>query len=618
MPQITSTNLQVDLEKLISDGIDPLQVVVVEEHPDYPGELVFQTFENQVFFQGVYKRWISNRGVLNELFNLNAFLAELETDGWVIVFAPSTEMILADYQRWSLPLEIEGYNLHSFQSFSLHRAYETNYWFLNWGTGAGKSFTCVAGAKYLLERGEIDVVVFCTLSKAKINQARFFRDAGLDAVVNDGTKPKRVKVYAEHHQVYVMNYEKLNFDAKEITLLTMERNVLWIFDECQKLVSADIKKNKARLCFEKMNQFTVPNSKVWPMSASVVNGDPLRFRDVFGLGQKGNPLGTKLHFEMNYADEVKTIPIKTAKGRTFDLTVYDWNHAALQEVRHRVGSFTQVARKTDPGIAPLFKGLQTLVEPIQPSAEDLALSEYITDRAWEVYQRGENLGPYYSLLRYLCNTPEALLHTDHEAGKEIAKEFAQIIPKLKSSKIDRLNEQLQSIRDEGDQCLVFTHFTTLTLHLLKDKIEVPHVVHYGAGQSDKASQQAQDDFKANPDITCFFTSDAGAYALNMQNSRTVIQLEPTYSYDDGMQRASRIDRSDSHLDGLQNIVYVTEGSVEERVWAINNDRRILNEVIQGSEEVLSYGPEFKGTGNKELAKLSEGENLVWLLFGDRT
>ena len=522
--------LENTIRQLVVEGTSPLEIVVVEEHPEFPGELVFQVFEGEQSFYTRYRDWISCYSVLSELYNLDAFTERLETDGWTVVHGASATPILADHERWKTELKIDGYDLHPFQQYSLNRAFESDFWFFNWATGAGKSFVSVAGAKELLARDKIDLVIFCTLSASKINQARFFTAAGLDAVVNDGTKPKRRKGYAERHTVYVMNYEKFNFDQPELEELIHGLRVLFIFDETHKLVTGEFdpftgapKHNKARLAFEKLFHLAAPGSKVWPMSASVVDGKPLKFRDVFSLGQD-NPLGSRQAFEAAYADEVRTYPIKP-KGsrRTIELTSYDWNLGRLQNVRHRVGAYTQTARKTDPGIAPYFKGLQTVVEPIQASAEDRVIAAAIIDKAYAAWQREESLAPYYAILRYLCNTPEALLHTDHEVGQEIAKEFGSVLRKMAAGKLVMLNEQLASIRESGDQALVFTHFTTLTLHLIKDLIEVPHVVHFGAGQSAKDSQAAQDEFKANPDITCFFTSDAGSHGLNCQNARYVIQ-----------------------------------------------------------------------------------------------
>lgn len=610
MLPVAVDDLKVALRQLIVSGTPTEKIVVAEAHPDYPEEVAFQLFEGEQVFYTRYKDWVSCYCVLSEVFNLPAFLEVLQEDGWTVVFGPTTKPILENYERWATPLEVEGYTLHDFQQFSLNRAFEKDYWFFNWATGAGKSFVCAAGAKKLFALGKIDVVIVCTLSKSKINQLRFFAKAGLDVVINDGTKPKRTKVYAERHQVYVMNYEKLNFDEPQISKLISGQRTLFIFDETHKLVTSD-KQNKARQAFELMVGLAEPGTMVWPMSASVVNGNPLRFRDVFSLGKgRHNPLGSQSGFERRYADKINRYELKTKKGQRFEVINYDWNLGRLQEVRHRVGGYTQTARKTDPGLREHFKGLDTFPEYIQSSLEEEAIFETIIDRAWTAYHREESLGPYYDLLRYTCNTPLALLVTDNEVGKEIAAEFSETLKKVASSKLERLNEHLESIRESQDKVLVFTHWTNLSLHLIKDQIEVPHVVHYGVGQSNKDSQKAQDDFWENPDITCFLTSDAGSHGLNMQCARYVIQYEPTYSYDDGMQRASRIDRSDSHLDGLTNYVYLVEGSVEERVWQINNDRRIISSVVQGTQETLSYG-------DQQRAQLSEQQNMRWLMFGDR-
>lgn len=606
-------NLQDTLQRCIISGIDPLQIVVVEQHPRYPGELCFQVFEGEGAFVTRYREWVSAYQVLNEMFNLPSFVEQLEQDGWMVVFGKSAAPVLAAYEHFSEPLKIEGYDLHPFQQFSLRRAFEADFWFFNWATGAGKSFVAGAGAKELFDRREIDVVIACTVSKSKIDLCRFFQNAGLDAVVNDGTKPKRRKGYYQRHQVYVCNYEKLWVDYAEIEELITGANVLFVFDECHKIVCSGINgssPNKARRAFTKFWRLVGVRSKVWPMSASVVNGNPLRFRDVFDLGRKDNPLGSVNAFQNRYADEVKVIDIETRTGKTFPLTVPQWNFGRLQEIRHRVGDRTQTARKTDPGLREYFKGMATIVERVQMSREERTLADAIVEKAYEAHCDNKNLKPYYDLLRYTANTAAALLHTEHEEGQELAEEHAALIAKITPSKLEMLNDKLESIREQGDQVLVFTHFTTLTLHLIKDQISVPHVVHYGVGQSDKESQRVKDEFKANPDITCFFTSDAGTYGLNMQNARYVIQYEPTYSYDEGMQRASRIDRSDSHLDGLTNYVFVTEDSVEERVWAINHDRRILSGIVQGTTEVLSHG-------NTERARRSEAENVMWLIFGER-
>lgn len=620
------TDLQETLQALIAQGTSPLEIVVIEEAPDYPGELVFQPFEGEQSFYSRYREWVSRYLVLSEVYNLPAFIDHLNAEGWVAVLGPSCEPILKDYERFSEPLKIEGYELHPFQQFSLQRAFETDFWYYNWATGAGKSFVCAAGAKELFARGQIDLVIACTMTESKIDLCRFFTKAGIDAVINDGLKPKRTKGYAAGHQAYIANYEKLWVDGTAIGELATDKRVLWVFDETHRLLS-DLTNgsvyNNARKAFMGHLQRCAPGTKVWPMSASVVDGNPLRFRDVFSLdGSPNNPLGSQAQFQARYADSIKTIPLKRQRGRPFDLTVFDWNSSRLQEVRHRVGGRTQAVRKSDPGVAPLFKGLQTIVVPIQASKHEHELADILIDRAYRDWRANPDLdlSPYYTMLRYAANTALALRRTHFEVGQQIAAEHSDLIDKITNTKLAKLNEQLESIRESGDKVLVFTHWTNLGLLLIAPDITVPHVVHYGTGQSAAASQEAREQFWNDPDITCFLTSDAGAHGLNMQCARYVIQLEPTYSFDLGMQRSSRIDRADSHLDGLTNYVYVTENSVEERVWTCNNGRRMLSAAVQGTAEHQSYEAM---TGRPwtpqeaERARQAEADNTRWLMFGDR-
>lgn len=600
------------LRGLISQGLSPLELVVVEEHPTYRGELMFQVIEGEAAFYARYREWISPYLVLNEIFNYPAFVKQLETDGWTVIFDRNTLKILTEWNAWARSLIIGDYTLYPFQQFSLRRAFENHFWFFNWDTGAGKSFTCAAGAKYLLDNDMIDQVIACTMPKSKIDMRRFFDNAQLVACINDGTKAKRTKVYQEGHQVYVMNYEKLRVDEPQITQLITGRNVLWIFDECHKLVTGDEKQNLARRAFERMSVLDGPGSKIWPMSASVVDGNPLRFRDLFSIGQHNhNPLGGLAQFERDYADEVRHIELKTKNNKSFTITDYDWNLTKLTSIRHRVGDRTQTARKTDPGIREHFKGIQTLTVDVQRERDEIALADAITDLAYEAWCREESLGPYYDLLRATANTPLAIHATNSEVAEPLKGCFD--LMKMSNSKLDKINEKLVEIREQGDKVLLFTHWTSLTMHLIReDQIEVPHVRHYGVGQSEKVSQAAKERFWDDPNITCFFTSDAGAHGLNMQCARFVLQMDPTYSYDTAKQRAARIDRSDSHLDGLTNFVMITEGSVEERVWDVQNARRIISSAVQGTTEVHSYSPK-----DIERAKASESANYSWLIFGEK-
>ena len=595
------------VDDLRKSGVSLEKIVVVEESSLWPGELLFQTFGPEQVFYDRHKEYISRYSVLSQLVNLETFTSQLQGEGYAVVFASNTAHILKSYEGWSNPLHIEGYTLYPFQSFGLNRALEQPLYFFNWSPGSGKSHCSAAGAKVLFQRGQIEQVLAFTLSKLKENLRREFDRAGLDAVVNDGTRPKRLKGYEAEHQVYVMNYEKSWVDNEALTELTKNRPTLFVLDECHKVIN-DTGANKSRKAIDRLIVENRPyKPRVWPMSASVVGGNPLRYRDVFSIGKSTNPLGTKKDFVDSYASDVKTQEIATRSGGRFTVTHYEWDLPNLQEIRHRVADRTQAIRKTDPGVRDQFKGIQSLIQPIQMTGPERELTDIITERAREAYEeRGENLAPYYWLLRYACNTPLAIARTQDEIGQEIAKDHPGLVKDAMCSKLEYLNEQLEGIRDAGDKVLVFLHWTNFGLHLISDKIAVPHVDHYGTGQTNKESQAVQDRFKNNPDITCFLTSDAGSHGLNMQCARHVIQYDPLYSYDDTVQRASRIDRADSHLDGLTNFIYCTEDSVEQRVVEIQEQRRVISEAVQGTVETID---------TKNRASQSETQNLCWLIFG---
>lgn len=602
---------------MIDGGTPAERIVLVQDHPEWPGNLLFEPLHETArgLLYGEYHDWMSRHLILNELHLAETFCARLEADGWHPVWTPSTARIRSDVARWSEPLRIDGYEFRPFQNFSLNRALERartgatasdRFWFWNWSAGAGKSFTSGAAAKALFDSGDIDLVIACTLSKLKENLRRTFEHpAGLDAVVNDGAKAKRLRGYTEPHQVFVMNYEKLWHDEEAISGLVADRRVLWVLDEGHKVIT-DNGQNKARQALDRMSRMA--HSTVWPMSATVVGGNPLRFRDVFSLDghPTRNPLSTKSDFIQRYADRVNDVPVRTKNGRQFSFTTYDWNLEELQEVRHRVGGRTMAVRKTDPGVREQFKGIETLPVQVQATPATRELLDLITDRAREAHARGEGLATLYLLARIACINPEALRHSSSPEAAEIAEARPDLLDAAHSAKIEILNGILEEIREAQDKAVVFCHWTELGLLPLARHLTVPHVLHYGTGQSAAESQRAQDRFKAEPDITAFCSSDAGTHGLNLQEARYVVNVDPTYSYDDLAQRNARIDRADSHLDGLTAYVLITEDSVEERVWETCQARRRLAAAVQGTQEELSYG---------ERAGRDEQRNLEWLLFG---
>lgn len=231
---------------------------------------------------------------------------------------------------------------------------------------------------------------------------------------------------------------------------------------------------------------------------------------------------------------------------------------------------------------------------VQPSSDERKLFDFILDDAEEQQEeQGEEFAvtEHYMALRFLSNTPAALLASESGVCQRIVQRFGpDKLQKITSTKFEMVADMIEEISQQGDQVVVFTHWTHMSLFPLAKVLKergLSHVVHYGTGMTEKEAQRAQDDFKADPSITAFVSSDAGAMGLNFQNARYVLMVESPYDYDLFMQRRDRIDRADSYLDGLTCYVMVAENEVEQRIWRVMNKRRQLSAVVQGTVEDLS-------------------------------
>ena len=459
----------------------------------------------------------------------------------------------------------------------------------------------------MINRAHVDMVVAVTTAPLKVNLLRFFTNCTeLDAVMVEGTPAKRQEKYREEHQVWVLNYDRFRFDHDSILDLTERCSVLFIFDECQKILT-----DKGRTLTRKAVDDIVANCDpvIWAMSASVVRSSPLRYRDVFSLNghPRSNPLGTKADFERRYVQSRKMIRLPTKYGHYFELEKLTWNLPALHEVRHRVADRVHAIRKTDPSIREQFKNMTSLITPVQMSPEDGRLYDMVVTRADTArdHEDGKGLAQYAQLLRHICNNPLALRRTEIEFGHEIADKHPRLITAANSAKVMMLMDQLEVIRDAGDKCVVFTQWVHTSLELIADELrrrDLSHVTHHGQ-MSQSAAQEAQDRFRGDPGITVFLSSDAGAFGLNLPEARYVISYEPTFSWDILMQRSERINRADSQLEGLTAFTFITDDSIEQRIAAVCEERRLLASTTLGTVETLNTAAD------------ETPEQLQWLIFG---
>lgn len=590
-----------EISSLDDLGEDDLEghFVIVEESPIYPGQLVF-TADDQRRFRTLFDDYVSRYQILKELSLWDAFMSETRVQDYNVYIMTSATEVLERDSVHRMPLEIEGFKLPLFgyQQYGLAKALDLvdqgfGYMFFNWGTGSGKSIAAAAGAQELIaNRCDFDIALVFTLRKIKGGLARAFTaNTTLRTRIIDGTKAYRVREYAKQDaDVYVLNYEKAHHDQTDLQRLIKGKRVLFVFDEVQRILVWS--GGKATLAAKGINALVrkPKKSAVWPMSASIINQDPARYWRVFQWAPS-HPLGNLTEFRKEY--QISGTAIWTGMEGVRAYQVKDvWNEKKLEEVRHRVASETHAVRKTDPGVRELFKGIQFVPIEVELSETDRAIYDTLREQAMALRDDGDydSAGQIVHLMKLVCNTSEALFHTGSQIALPLmeAIEAANLKTAL-SAKFEMVLDKILEIQGQGDKVVLFTHYTKLGLFLIAEELKkhrVGHVLHWG-GTSDKTSLEAQDRFNRDPSVTVFASSDAGTYGLNLQSARYVINYEIPMSYDDLMQRNSRIDRADSHLDGLTCYGYYCRDTIEERSFSIMEQRRELAQIVQGTREDLS-------------------------------
>lgn len=574
---------------------------------NYVDQLQFICLEKG--FQEKHSDYLSAYNLLHDTFMTKEFLELLESTGYEVFCLPEASPVLEKILTWSEPLTIEGLTLppvddkpgglFPYQQFGIRKALDfyssqdgkSSTFFFNHATGTGKSVLSAGLIQEMLVNQKLfDYAFVFTLKKNKKNFCKDINEfTQASALRNEGTAEKRARWYHNpDYNVFVMNYEKAHFDSKTLRELVRRKRVLFIFDEVQKILSyPGKKKNQSRkgldlLIKSSSQQFFVPTS------ASVVNGNPMRYWRVFDFS-KPHPLGSAEEFTYRYGHTVKFWNYNHYDTKTV------WDEQMLPEVRHVIASQTHSVRKTDPGVKEFFKDTEFVPVWVELSDEDRKLYDTIKElghqTAKEAEARGESYehtyGPFSQCLRLLCTTPESLKYTDNAVGKALVEAGVELTSKH-SSKMEMILDKIESIIDQGDKVVVFTHWSNLTLKPFSDAFRakgINHVNHHGS-MSENQAQDAQDAFKTDPAVSVFLSSDAGSHALSFPQAKYVINIECPHSYDLLMQRNDRVDRVNSYHEGITMYVYICEDTVEEKIWQENNKRRETAALLQGTKEEL--------------------------------
>ncbi|MGE5702562.1 MAG: DEAD/DEAH box helicase, partial [Clostridia bacterium] len=257
----------------------------------------------------------------------------------------------------------------------------------------------------------------------------------------------------------------------------------------------------------------------------------------------------------------------------------------ISEVQRLVRPFLLRRVKTDPSIQLDLPDKNEAKVYVSLTAEQAALYEGIIQDMFtriETASAMERRGLIFSVLtklKQLCNHPALLLKENGGKWRD------------RSNKIERLLEQIDELRQEGEQCLIFTQFVEMG-HLLQtilqeERGEPVLFLHGGVPKAkrDEMIARFQDETLPSDERPGIFllSLKAGGIGLNLTAANHVFHIDRWWNpavENQATDRAYRIGQKRN----VQVHKFVTLGTLEERIdEMLERKQGISEQIISGGE-----------------------------------
>ena len=156
-----------------------------------------------------------------------------------------------------------------------------------------------------------------------------------------------------------------------------------------------------------------------------------------------------------------------------------------------------------------------------------------------------------------------------------------------SAKTDRVMELLEELHAEGHRALVFSQFTSM-LAILSEQLRERGIEHREITGRTRERQPIVDGFQAGEFPILLISLKAGGTGINLTNADVVIHYDPWWN---PAAEAQATDRAHRIGQTRPVTVYrlVCEGSVEQRMLALQDRKRALTESLQRDAERRGQG-----------------------------
>lgn len=244
-------------------------------------------------------------------------------------------------------------------------------------------------------------------------------------------------------------------------------------------------------------------------------------------------------------------------------------------------------RKSDPGVAPELPAKTETDRFVSLTTEQAALYEALTRDTLEKIAASDGMARRGLVLKLLTGLKQICNHPSHFLGHSSLQGT--------SGKLDLLDELLGTIVAEDGSALIFTQYVGMA-RLLEQHIRQPTRFLHG-GTPIPQREQMVDDFQQGRAPVFLLSLKAAGTGLNLTRADHVIHFDRWWNpavEDQATDRAYRIGQTRP----VQVHKLVTEGTVEERIAALLQDKRDLADaVLHGGETA------FTDLTDAELAEL---------------
>jgi len=152
--------------------------------------------------------------------------------------------------------------------------------------------------------------------------------------------------------------------------------------------------------------------------------------------------------------------------------------------------------------------------------------------------------------------------------------------------LDKMNQLRAKLDDHDGKAVVFTSQNEMIVPYISewfDTWNISHVVYPGKAVSPKAKQALIDEFRENPDVKVFLSTDAGQDSIDLPEASLTINYDLPWTDATKKQRVNRQDRIDSEMDEVSEVTLQYLGTVEDRKEEILAIKRSYSDQVFGGQ-----------------------------------